>query len=362
MRVGQSSGIPTQNLVVADADGHIGWTLAGPLPRRAVPSGGLPVAGGEYRSWSGYLAPEEYPAKLDPQLGRLWTANSRQLSGPDQDKIGGRDADMGARASQIRDDLAARENFDERALLDIQLDDHALWIEFWRCLLLEALDEVATAGHPQRAEFRRLIERWNGRAQADAIGYTLVRSFYWSIYEAWFGRLDTELRHIYPTAGYGVASRRVEPVMETLAAKRAWVPAGMADWRTFLLDRVDTVIELATQNGAPLEAAKWGDINRVIIAHPLARFLPLFGRWLAVSADPLPGDVHMPRVQTPEFGASERVVVAPGHEETGIFHMPGGQSGHPLSPFFLAGHEAWVRGEPTPLLPGPAVHHLVLEP
>src|SRR5262249_55211830 len=26
MRVGQSSGIPTQNLVVADADGHIGWT------------------------------------------------------------------------------------------------------------------------------------------------------------------------------------------------------------------------------------------------------------------------------------------------------------------------------------------------
>jgi penicillin amidase len=150
--------------------------------------------------------------------------------------------------------------------------------------------------------------------------------------------------------------------METLATKRAWVPAGMADWRTFLLDRVDIVIELATQNGAPLEAAKWGDINRVIIAHPLARFLPLFGRWLAVPADPLPGDVHMPRVQTPEFGASERVVVAPGHEETGIFHMPGGQSGHPLSPFFLAGHEAWVRGEPTPFLPGPAVHHLVLEP
>ena len=91
---------------------------------------------------------------------------------------------MGARASQIRDDLLARENFDERALLDIQLDDRALWIEFWRRLLLEALDEPATAGHPQRAEFRRLIEQWNGRAQADAIGYTLVRSFYWSMYEA----------------------------------------------------------------------------------------------------------------------------------------------------------------------------------
>jgi penicillin amidase len=71
MRVGQSSGIPTQNLVVADADGHIGWTLAGPLPRRPGPSGGLPVPSPEYRSWSDYLAPEDYPAMLDPPLGRL---------------------------------------------------------------------------------------------------------------------------------------------------------------------------------------------------------------------------------------------------------------------------------------------------
>jgi hypothetical protein len=43
--------------------------------------------------------------------------------------------------------------------------------------------------------------------------------------------------------------------------------------RTFMLDRVDAVIEGATQNGAPLQEAKWGDINRVVIAHPLARLL-----------------------------------------------------------------------------------------
>ncbi len=362
MRVGQSSGIPTQNLVVADADGHIGWTLAGPLPRRAVANDGLPVAGREYRSWSGYLTPEEYPAKLDPQLGRLWTANNRQLAGPDQDKIGGSAADMGARASQIRDDLLARENFDERAMLAIQLDDRALWIEFWRHLLLEVLDEAAIAGHPQRAEFKRLVAQWNGRADADAVGYALVRSFYWSMYDAWFANLDAELRRTYRTASYRAASRRVEPVMEILAEKRAWVPPGMADWQDFLLNRIDAVIGKATQNGASLQEAKWGVVNRAAIAHPLARFLPSLAGWLGAPVDPLPGDIHMPRVQASAFGASERIVVAPGHEETGIFHMPGGQSGHPLSPFFLAGHEAWVRGEPTPFLPGPAVHRLVLEP
>jgi penicillin amidase len=79
-------------------------------------------------------------------------------------------------------------------------------------------------------------------------------------------------------------------------------------------------------------------------------------------AEPLPGDNHMPRVQGPAFGASERFVVSPGHEEEGLFEMPGGQSGNPLSPFYRAGHETWARGDPAPFLPGPAVHTLRLQP
>jgi penicillin amidase len=70
----------------------------------------------------------------------------------------------------------------------------------------------------------------------------------------------------------------------------------------------------------------------------------------------------MPRVQGRAFGQSERLVVSPGHESEGILEMPGGQSGHPLSPYYRAGHEAWVRGEATPLLPGPVQHTLVLKP
>jgi penicillin amidase len=66
----------------------------------------------------------------------------------------------------------------------------------------------------------------------------------------------------------------------------------------------------------------------------------------------------MPRVAGPKFGQSERMTVSPGHEEQGLFDMPGGQSGHPLSPFFLSGHGDWVRGTPTPLLPGPAKYTL----
>jgi penicillin amidase len=70
----------------------------------------------------------------------------------------------------------------------------------------------------------------------------------------------------------------------------------------------------------------------------------------------------MPRIQSANAGASERLVVSPGREDEALFHMPGGQSGHPLSSYYRAGHEAWVKGEPTPLLPGPTEHTLVLQP
>ena len=64
------------------------------------------------------------------------------------------------------------------------------------------------------------------------------------------------------------------------------------------------------------------------------------------------------RISEPRSDSS----VSPGREEEGYLHMPGGQSGHPLSPFYRAGHDDWARGEPTPFLPGPARHTLKLVP
>ena len=43
-------------------------------------------------------------------------------------------------------------------------------------------------------------------------------------------------------------------------------------------------------------------------------------------------------------------------------HMPTGQSGHPLSDFYGKGHDDWVRGTPSPFLPGETRHKLLLMP
>jgi penicillin amidase len=56
------------------------------------------------------------------------------------------------------------------------------------------------------------------------------------------------------------------------------------------------------------------------------------------------------------------MIVSPGDEGNGMMHMPTGQSGHPLSPFYANSHPAWAAGQRTPLLPGATVHTLTLVP
>ena len=133
-------------------------------------------------------------------------------------------------------------------------------------------------------------------------------------------------------------------------------------WDELLLAAADEAVARTTAR-VPLERATWGERNTARIIHPLGSALPFgLGRWLNMPADQLPGDIHMPLIQNPTFGASMRMVVSPGREHEAILHMPGGQCGHPLSDFYRAGHASWVKGEPTPLLPGETKHILHLTP
>ena len=134
-------------------------------------------------------------------------------------------------------------------------------------------------------------------------------------------------------------------------------------WDDLLVTATDDVLARLDRESVSPEHATWGRANTAHIVHPFSRTLPGYlASWLNMPADPLPGDHDMPRVQAPADGASERFVVSPGRESEGIFHMPGGQSGHPLSPYYRAGHAAWVRGDPTPFLPGKTEHTLTLSP
>lgn len=360
--VAQRSGIPPQNFVVGDEHGRIAWTVIGQIPIRTGYDPSRPADWSQPGvGWTGWLAPEDHPKLLDPPQHRLWTANNRVGDRAVVDKLGDGGYVLGARATQIRDDLRASERFAPADLLAIQLDDRTLFLEHWWRLLRETLGKT---DDPKLAELKRLTEHWDEHASPDAHAYRLVRAFRLYAQAAVIDMLAAPMRERQPdfeTPPHWQA----EGVVWKLITERPpnLLTAGYRDWDDLLLAAARRVVdELGAQPGG-LAARSWGERNTARIRHPIARALPRFlGRFLDMPAHELSGDGNMPRVQAPDFGASERFAVAPGHEEEAYFEMPGGQSGHPLSPYYGAGHADWEQGKPTPFLPGSAEHTFALRP
>ncbi|MFT4196859.1 MAG: penicillin acylase family protein [Pseudoxanthomonas sp.] len=367
------TAIPAQNLVAADAAGHIAWRVLGPLPQRA-PGCGDPAqvldAGPACPPWPISTALAE--PIVDPADARLWTANARTSDGARLALLGDGGYALGARAQQIRDDLRRRDRFNERSLLAIQLDDRAVLLQRWWSLLQVEAGSARTGS--ALAALARAAGHWDGNAEPSSVSYRLVRA--WRL--AVVGRIAEGLAaparvalgpgFELPTLSQfeGVAWPLLQQRPAHLLPRRwhcadataASCPDG---WHALLEDAAAEVRTRLTAQG-PLAQRSWGEANTAAICHPLARALPqALKPLLCMPAEALAGDTAMPRVAGPDFGASERMVVSPGHEADGIAHMPGGQSGHPLSPFWGAGHEDWVHGRPTPFLPGKAKHSLVLE-
>lgn len=373
--VAHAAGIPAQNFVVADASGGVAWTVAGRLPQRVGYSGRYAVAWtyGD-RFWNGFLPSAEIPVvRFAPDgtaiagsgalPGLIWSANHRHVGGPSLETVGDGGYVGAARARQIRDRLAALDQARPADLLAIQLDDEARHLARWQQLLLQTLKPEATSDHPARAQLRTLVEKWEGHAAVDSVSYRLVREFRRQVagltLEAVFAPC------IARDETFNWRRFRYEEPLWTLLTERPphLLNPKFTQWDDLLVAAADAVLAgLETQGEDPARAT-WGRANVAHLRHPLSAMLPAWlTGWLDLPAQPLPGGDDMPRVQSRNFGASERMVVSPGREAEGIAHMPGGQSGHPLSPFYRAGHEAWVKGEPTPFLPGPAVHKLTLTP
>lgn len=359
------SGVPVQNFLAADATGRIGWSLMGQVPVRSnydstVPFlWNTPAAG-----WTGWRTPEEYPRIIDPAAGRLWTANARTIDIETWlSFMGDGMYDNGARAAQIRDDLLSLTSASAADMVKIQTDDRAMFLIRWRDLLLEVLNQPALQGQPLRAEARKFIQGWSGRAAAEDVGYRLVRAMRLQIRQDVFESLTATARARFAETRFSPSAQFEAPLWQLVTQR----PLHLLDprhqsWEEALLASVDTALQELQQECTTLNQCTWGAQNRLAMRHPLSQAVPMLGRWLDMPAEALSGDSFMPRVQGPAFGASERLVVSPGREAQGYFQMPGGPVDHPLSPFYGAGHEAWVQGKPRPLLPGKAQHTVVLNP
>ncbi|HEY5550732.1 MAG TPA: penicillin acylase family protein [Opitutaceae bacterium] len=361
LRIAQAAGMPAQNFIAGDSAGSIGWTIAGLIPRRIGLDGTAPASFANGAGWGGWLAPDEVPSVVDPPDGILWSANARVAGGVSLAKLGDGGYAPGSRASRIRDRLRELHDATPADMLALQLDNRSLPMDFWRDILIGTLTPEVTASNPGRAQMRELIGKWTGDADAASAGYRLIREFRREATNRTGRAVFARCRETFPgfRSGY-LAEERI--VRDLVTAKPpAWLPADHVGWDALLLESADSVIAAAGGAGA-LERHTWGGFNRLNMRHPLGAALPLVGRWLDMKPVPMSGDAHAVNAQLRGHGSSQRMVVAPGAEAEGILHMPGGQSGNPLSPHYSSSHAGWARGEPTPLLPGVAVNNLLLTP
>ena len=364
--IAQTSGIPHQNVLIADKSGNVAWTIMGRMP--AYPPGAR-VMRGTFTTADAlpttWLAPEKYPLVKNPPDARLWTANNRQLGGDGGKLIGDGSFDLGARAGQIRDRLREEKNFDEKKLYAIQLDRESRFLKRWSAL---ALATATAKPNDKTSAIGKELKSWNGRADIDQTGHRIARAFRQQVidqlWKSWLAAAQRGRPSIANAGKPEGADGRFEYAAWAALEARAdhLLPQPFASWDDFLAAQLANVYDDLTKQNAALNEATWGKRNTANLRHPFTHAMPFLSDWLNMPKTPLAGDNHMPMVASPTFGASQRMVVSPGHEEQGIFVMPGGQSGHPLSPFYGAGHRDWLDGKPGSLLAGEPKHTLRFTP
>lgn len=254
-------------------------------------------------------------------------------------------------------------NIREQDLFELQLDSTTQLYEFYRRLALESLTDKAIHGKASLVNARHALEGWNGKADASSQGFALVIRFRQVLSRSVFTPFLSFCQE--RDARFSYDGDLDTPLRQLLTAQIPELnpdPEHFSTWAAFLLNAVEqSVRELEEEYGAvSLTEMTWGHLNRVRMEHPLSGVLPGLGYMLNMPDEPASGCGQCIRVMQDGLGASQRLVVSPGHQDEGIHHMPGGQSGHPFSPHYRDQQSYWSHGMPLPFLAGTPVHTLTL--
>ncbi|PWS53380.1 penicillin acylase family protein [Pseudoalteromonas sp. meg-B1] len=357
LNIASNVGIPVQNLMVVDSQGSAAWKHMGGIPARTAPSE-FAINENEYSAtWQQNEVIR--PFVKNPESGRLWTGNSRVVSAEDNARFGNGGYALGARAMQIRDRLFEKQQFNEGDFYQLQLDNQARFLTPWHGLLLEQLKQQPE----HNADYINALDNWQQCACSTSVGYTLVKMYRDELINILFSSIEASLNKQDGTLSY--VKRDLEPAVWQLikAQPASWINPQFTNWEQQLQAAFEqTLAQLTAKFGNNIQNWQWGKVNELAIEHPFAKQIPLLSKLLNMPTAPGFGDSYMPAVQKTSFGASQRFIAQPGHLESAILTVPGGQSGHPLSEFYRAGFDEYVEGKHTPLLPQAFMHQIEIVP
>lgn len=412
-------GGPPLNVVYADAQGHIGYHAVGHVPVRGdinnpAPLSPVPVDTGapdaNTHEWAGYIPYEQLPQTIDPANGIIATANARVT--PDgyrypitlnwmapyrteriyrvlQSSVAKVQA-PGASAS-----FTPSQPLNPADMLALQTDVFSELDQVIAQRLAYSIDHAAGTYKSDKTlhEAADILRKWNGSVDADSPAAAIVnaaRQTFWPMLlipklapqfapQLAQGADLSKIKDLPPDVArtsnlwQGYVWGEKESVEEELITHTParWLPPDFANWNDFLA--------AVTQRGlreakAPHNLASWkmGTAFPLDIEHPLlsrSKMIPLFlGVRAGTGPQPESGDLTTVKSVGHSFGPTERFTTDLGNPDRTTLDVVLGQSGNPVSPWFMDQFQDWLNGR-TYAMPfnsgipqGAATHTLTLTP
>jgi len=361
----QSFTGPTQNVVYADVNGHIGYHAAGIVPIRKSGDGSLPYDGStDAGEWVGYIPISKLPNLYDPPSGMIVTANQR-IVGTDYPYHVSRSWAQPYRARRIFDLLSEKPKHTAEDFRRIIGDVYTIaGVSFAQAAVKTLRPKLTPADDRLRATLDA-FEKWDGRVNAEstvaplvsrmrlafrskiltaALGPDLVRGFGWS-------NFDTTLDRII----------KDQPA--------DWLPKEYASYADVMRAAYDEARQSLTRNlGADESKWMWGEYSKARFPHPLSA-APLIGVQFTVPPFPQNGTPGLVGA-TVNVGAgvSMRLIADPGDWDKTQMGIALGESGLHKSPHWTDQLADWRAVTPrefpfTPAAVAKATKStLVLEP
>jgi penicillin G amidase len=374
---------PSQNVVYADAEGNIAYTLPGKIPIRKIGDGQFPVPGwtDEYE-WAGYIPFDDLPHAMNPAQGFIATANNR-VAPDDYPYFLGRDVLNPDRSIRIHTLIESQEKVSIEFMVNMQLDQ----ISYSAKAMASHLGELAL-DLPEMASITSRMRAWDGHLSPSSPEAAIYEVFYRRLIEILLSeRLDDFTVETTQNESNGVEAYRTDfterykgkgptPILaeSSLFGYRArewlnhvlenpdshWFDLGAGQTREQVMSMalVDSVQYLKSKFGPRIEDWSWGKLHRLHLRHPLGSN-PILAEFLNRGPFPIGGDnttlwasgsiPHQPEGDKISGPAYRMIVDLANIEHSRAILLPG-NSGLPTSPHYTDQIDDWFQGNYHPML------------
>ncbi len=338
---------PSANATYADKEGRIAVRTTGKLPIRGAGQGLLPLPGSSSRNaWQGLIDADEMPRDSNPERGYLVAANARVHDKP---PLISADNSPGYRARRLHTLLAAGKRFVAEDMQTMQVDWRNGQAEQLLPNLLTWVDTANLDARGQRAH--EILSTWAVAPDdlPDSPAPLLYAAWYQALVDTLFAdRLPADLYERLLRSSY-VLNHAIDQLV-LIDTQSSWWGDGREVMITSALNKA--IEDLS----GDLDALRWDAVHAVHLKHELSG-IPLLGRHLSSGPYPWGGGnatvgrarYNHARPYTATGGATTRLVLEMSDPIRAWSIMPGGQSGHLLSPHYDDQTMSWLSGGLVPI-------------